>query len=184
RCRQRIRLTYKVYVFKYQILKARVVYSRVGPPAIVAAIKRHNALFAFEESGKIIYPHQNYLSDSGLATAYLLEHLAKHNLHLSTIVDSFPQYYQLKRAIDCPNELKEAVTNHALAVVKNEFAEAEVITKDGVKVVFPDGWLLLRPSGTEPVYRCFAEAREKKRAQELLNLGLRLIADVLTATSK
>ena len=157
----------------------RVVRSRVGPPAIVAALKKHQALFAFEESGKVIYPHLNYLSDSGLATIHLLEHLAKHETSLSTIIDGFPQYHQLKRAIDCPNELKEVVTNHAIREVKERFPEAKVITLDGVKIIFDDGWLLLRPSGTEPVFRCFAEAQQKTRAQQLLKLGLDWIDDVL-----
>ncbi|MFX1577750.1 MAG: phosphoglucosamine mutase, partial [Promethearchaeota archaeon] len=159
--------------------KARVVYSRVGPPAMVAAAKKHNAVFAFEESGKIIYPRLNYLSDSGLGTANLLEYLAKSEKTLSEIIDGFPQYIQLKRAIDCPNELKEAVTTHALDMVKQHFPKAQLITKDGVKVVFDDGWLLLRPSGTEPVFRCFTEARQKDRAQELLKLGIDWIDEVL-----
>ncbi len=160
----------------------QVVRSRVGPPAIVAAVKKHRALFAFEESGKAIYPHLNYLSDSGLATIHLLEHLAKHETSLSTIIDEFPQYHQLKRAIDCPNELKELVTNHAIREVKEHFTDAKVITLDGVKIIFDDGWLLLRPSGTEPVFRCFAEAQKKKRAQQLLKLGLVWIDDVLKAS--
>ncbi len=160
----------------------RVVRSRVGPPAIVAAVKKHQALFAFEESGKAIYPHLNYLSDSGLATIHLLEHLAKHETSLSTIIDGFPQYHQLKRAIDCPNELKEVVTNHAIREVKEHFTDAKVITLDGVKIIFDDGWLLLRPSGTEPVFRCFAEAQKKIRAQQLLKLGLDWIDHVLKAS--
>ncbi len=163
--------------------KARVVYSRVGPPAMVAAVKKHNAIFAFEESGKIIYPRLNYLSDSGLATVHLLEHLAKHNLTLSEIIDSFPKFYQQKRAIACQNELKDAVTTHALNSAKQQFPQAQVITKDGIKVVFNDGWLLLRPSGTEPVFRCFAEASKKHRAQELLRLGLDWIDDILKSPS-
>ncbi len=163
--------------------KARVVYSRVGPPAIVAAAKKHNALFAFEESGKVIYPRLNYLSDSGLGIAHLLEYLAQHTRSLSNIIDEFPQYIQLKRAIECPNELKEAVTLHALDMIKEQFPKARIITIDGVKAVFADGWLLLRPSGTEPVFRCFAESRKKKRAQELLNLGLEWINHVLRNAS-
>ncbi len=160
----------------------RVVRCRVGPPAIVAAVKKHQALFAFEESGKAIYPHLNYLSDSGLATIHLLEHLAKHEISLSTIIDEFPKYHQLKRAIDCPNELKEVVTNHAIREVKEHFTDAKVIKLDGVKIIFDDGWLLLRPSGTEPVFRCFAEAQQKTRAQQLLKLGLDWIDDVLRAS--
>jgi phosphomannomutase/phosphoglucomutase len=164
--------------------KARIVYSRVGPPAIVAAAKKFKALFAFEESGKIIYPRINYLSDSGLGSAHLLEYLAKHEMTLSKIIDEFPKYIQLKQAIDCPNEFKQTITTHILDMVKQQFPEVHLITEDGVKIVFDDGWLLLRPSGTEPVFRCFAEARQKKRAQELLNLGLDWINDVLKSSSK
>ncbi len=163
--------------------KARIVYSRVGPPAIVAAIKKHNALFAFEESGKIIYPRLNYLSDSGLGTAYLLEYLARTEKTLSEIIDAFPKYTQLKRAIDCPNNLKEAVTLYALEMVRKDYPNVQVNTADGVKVIFDDGWLLLRPSGTEPVFRCFAESRQEKRAQELLTLGLDWIEDVLKSAA-
>jgi phosphomannomutase/phosphoglucomutase len=162
----------------------KVVYSRVGPPAIVAAVKQHKALFAFEESGKAIYPNLNLLSDSGLASIHILEHLAQHDIKLSAIIDAFPKYHQLKRAIDCPNALKVAVTNHALASVKANYPKAKVDTKDGVKIIFDDGWLLLRPSGTEPVFRCFAESRQKKRTQELLSLGLDWIDDIINAPPK
>ncbi len=164
--------------------KARVVYSRIGPPAIVATVKRYNALFAFEESGKVIYPHLNYLSDSGLATVHLLEYLTKQQKPLSAIIDSYPKYYQLKRAIDCPNELKEGITSHAMKEAKKHFPQAHIDAKDGVKIIFDDGWLLLRPSGTEPVFRCFAESRQKKRAQELLNLGLDWVERSLGSSSK
>ena len=157
----------------------QVIYSRVGPPAIVAAVKRHRAIFAFEESGKAIYPKLNYLSDSGLATVNLLQSLAQRNVKLSTLVNALPKYYQLKRAIACPNPLKEKVTNYIKQVVKEQYPEAEVVTMDGVKVIFEDGWLLQRTSGTEPVYRCFAEAQSEKRAKELLQMGLNWVYTVL-----
>lgn len=159
--------------------KGKVVYSQIGPPAIVAAVKQHKAIFAFEESGKVFYPNLNYLSDSGLATAHLLEYLAEQDVTLSKLVDSLPRYHQLKRAIDCPNRLKKSVINHVLSAASSEYPDADLITLDGVKIVFEDGWLLLRPSGTEPVFRCFAEARTKKRARELLKQGLDWINIVL-----
>jgi phosphomannomutase/phosphoglucomutase len=158
-----------------------VKYSRVGPPAIVAAVKQHNAVFAFEESGKAIYPQHNFLSDSGLASVYLLEHLAKTESALSALIDQFPKYHQLKRALDCPNHLKQQIIDHVLQSAKNQVPKASVVTIDGIKLVFDDGWLLLRPSGTEPVFRCFSEARSKRRAQELLQLGLNWINDIIAS---
>ncbi len=160
-----------------------VEYSRVGPPAIVAAVKKHNAVFAFEESGKVIYPQLNYLSDSGLASVHLLEHLAKTETPLSTFINQFPKYYQLKRALDCPNHLKQQIIDHVLQSAKHQVPKASIVTIDGIKLVFDDGWLLLRPSGTEPVFRCFSEARSKKRAEELIQLGLNWINDILTSSN-
>jgi len=159
--------------------KGKVEYCRIGPPAIVAAVKRYGAIFAFEESGKVIYPEINYLSDSGLAAAHILEHLAEHEVKFSALVDELPKYYQQKRAIDCPNALKKPVVNYALKAAKTSFSDAEVVTLDGVKIVFDDGWLLLRPSGTEPVFRCFSEARTEARARALLRLGLGWIAEAM-----
>ena len=159
--------------------KGKVEYCRIGPPAIVAAVKRYGAIFAFEESGKVIYPEINYLSDSGLAAAHILEHLAEHEVKFSALVDELPKYYQQKRAIDCPNTLKKPVVDYALKTAKTTFSDAEVVTIDGVKIVFDDGWLLLRPSGTEPVFRCFSEARTEARARALLRLGLDWIAEAM-----
>ena len=156
----------------------KVVYSRVGPPAIVAQMKRHRAIFGFEESGKVIYPHLNYLSDSGMATAHLLQYLAQQDTKISTLVDEFPKYHQLKRAIDCPNRLKSKVLEHALQRAK-ESGLGELLTIDGVKMVLEDGWLLMRPSGTEPVFRIFTEAKTKQRARWLLQLGLEWVDEVL-----
>jgi len=156
----------------------KVVYSRVGPPAIVAQMKRHHAIFGFEESGKIIYPHLNYLSDSGMATAHLLQYLAQRNLKLSVLVDELPKYHQLKRAINCPNRLKPRVLNHVLQRAK-ESGLGELLTIDGVKIVLDDGWLLLRPSGTEPIFRIFTEAKTKQKAQQLLQQGMKWVDEVL-----
>jgi phosphomannomutase/phosphoglucomutase len=159
--------------------KGKVEYCRIGPPAIVAAVKRSRAIFAFEESGKVIYPETNYLSDSGLAAAHILEHLAEHEVKFSALVDELPKYYQEKRAIECPDLLKNPVLNYALKQAKDSFSNVDIVTIDGVKIVFEDGWLLLRPSGTEPVFRCFSEARSEPRARALLRQGLDWIAQAM-----
>jgi phosphomannomutase/phosphoglucomutase len=58
--------------------------------------------------------------------------------------------------------------------------DAERDTLDGVKLRYGDGWLLLRPSGTEPLFRIFAEAKTRARAKALARLGIRLVTDAYT----
>ncbi|MFX1475481.1 MAG: hypothetical protein ACFFCO_08400 [Promethearchaeota archaeon] len=161
-----------------------IVYSRIGPPAIVAKIKANNAIFGFEESGKAIYPHLNYLSDCGLATAHMLEYLAENNVRLSSLVDALPKYHQIKQSIDCPDALKEVVVKHLIRVFKTDFPNAAFETMDGLKVVFDDGWLLLRPSGTEPKFKVFSESQYKPRAQALFQIGLNYLNETLRQHSK
>ncbi|MCD6524253.1 MAG: phosphoglucosamine mutase, partial [Thermococcus sp.] len=56
---------------------------------------------------------------------------------------------------------------------------SEIDTTDGAKVLFPDGWVLVRASGTEPIIRVFSEAKSEEKAKEYLGLGLRLLEEVL-----
>ena len=57
--------------------------------------------------------------------------------------------------------------------------EYEVDTTDGVKVITSDGWVIIRPSGTEPIYRCFSEAKTPEKATELADWGMNLIKKYL-----
>ena len=62
-----------------------------------------------------------------------------------------------------------------------EKEELKIDTTDGTKILFEDGWVLIRASGTEPIIRIFAEAKSDKRAKEYLNIGLKLLDEVLKA---
>jgi phosphomannomutase/phosphoglucomutase len=64
-----------------------------------------------------------------------------------------------------------------MEIVRNEASGLgyKIDTTDGVKIWYDDGWVLIRPSGTEPIFRIFAEAKNKKRAEELMQEGLNMI---------
>jgi phosphomannomutase/phosphoglucomutase len=164
--------------------KGTIVYSRIGPPAIVAKIKANAAIFGFEESGKAIYPHLNYLSDCGLATGHILEYLAENDVRLSSLVDELPKYHQIKQSIDCPDSLKGILLKRLIRAFRTDFPRAKFDTLDGLKVVFDDGWLLLRPSGTEPKFKVFSESQYKPRVQELFQLGLNYLNEALSHHSR
>ncbi|MEM3012375.1 MAG: hypothetical protein QW084_03320, partial [Candidatus Hadarchaeales archaeon] len=87
---------------------------------------------------------------------------------------TLPLYFQVKERVPCPNELKGRVMEELV----REFSSHPLDRTDGLKIQTEDGWLLLRPSGTEPIFRCFAEARTEERAMELAELGLRKLREV------
>ena len=81
---------------------------------------------------------------------------------MSKLLSRIPEYFLDKRKMECPENRKEEV----LALVVEEFSGERVDTTDGVKVFFSDGWTLIRPSGTEPIFRMFSEAKSVEAAKK------------------
>jgi phosphomannomutase/phosphoglucomutase len=73
--------------------------------------------------------------------------------------------------VQVPQEKKEALLESLLELSK----DMNRITLDGVKIIHDDGWFLIRPSGTEPIYRCFAEGKTQETADRLSDKGVKLI---------
>jgi len=162
------------------VYNGEIVYTKVGPPNIVSALKMVKALFGVEETGKNIWPEAILYGDWILATLKMLEIMEKEQKSLSELTQEFPRFHMRKKAFYCPDTLKKAVVINALEKWKKRREEAEVVTIDGAKIIYPDGsWVLLRPSGTEPVFRVYTESQDFTRAQELMKIGSDLIKDSL-----
>jgi len=158
------------------VCNGEMVYTKVGPPNIVSALKRVKALFGVEETGKNIWPETILYGDWILATLKMLEIMAKEQKSLSELVQEFPRFHMRKQAFYCPETLKNVVMMDALKEWRKRREEAEVVTLDGIKIVYPDGsWVLLRPSGTEPVFRVYAESQDLTRVRELAKVGSELV---------
>lgn len=140
----------------------RLEYTRVGSPVVARVMMEKGAAFGGEENGGLIFPEFQYCRDGAMAAAKMLEIVAKLG-RLSEINDRIPQYCQFKKKTACPEEKKQKVLQELRRVVSGE----RVDTTDGLKVFFEDGWVLLRPSGTEPIFRIYAEAKSKERAERL-----------------
>jgi len=143
----------------------RVVWTRVGSVIVSHTMKQVEAKLGGEENGGVFYaPHQS-VRDGTMTTALILDIMAKSNKKLSQLLAELPLYHIEKDKIECPNELKEKVLQQLLRQVK----DAEVDTIDGAKICFPDkSSILIRPSGTEPLYRFYAEAKTKTKAAKLM----------------
>lgn len=148
-----------------------VVYTAVGSPVVAKVMKEKNAVFGGEGNGGLIFPEHLLARDGGMSFAKVLELMAEENKPLSELVKDIPRYYTLKTKVECRDKKK------LLEGLKAEFEDANFI--DGARIDFEDGWLLIRPSGTEPIARIFSEARNEKRAKELLELGLKKVKKIM-----
>jgi phosphomannomutase/phosphoglucomutase len=152
-----------------------VIATRVGDLLVARALKENDGLFGGEENGGLIFPDFVYGRDAALSTAKIVEIMAKEKKPLSKLIDELPSYRSEKRKVECPDELKVEVMEK-IAEVTCEF---EVDTTDGVKILTEEGWVIIRPSGTEPIFRCFAEAKTEEDAKKMAEWGIKLVLEQL-----
>ena len=169
-----------------QSVGGKLVYSPIGPPAIVSKMKEIGAEFGFEESGKYIWREAIWYGDAALATLRLLEIINKSGKPLSAMADELPRFKLVKIAIRCKNGIKKKVLEKATEILKERFKSQafRIIGIDGSKFVFEDNkWLLVRPSGTEPIFRVFAEASSEEEATKLAKIGETVVKEVIKELS-
>jgi phosphomannomutase/phosphoglucomutase len=94
---------------------------------------------------------------------------------LSSLLAKVPSYCLDKRKVHCPDERKEAV----LQAVCEAFSSNQVDRTDGVKVFFEGGWTLIRPSGTEPIFRVYTEGRDQETAKRIADRCERAVKEIL-----
>lgn len=148
-----------------------VTATKVGDLIVARELKDKNGLFGGEENGGLIFPDFVYGRDAALSTAKIIEIMAKEGKPLSELIAELPVYYSEKMKIECPDNLKQEI----MAKIAEETSEFEVDTTDGVKIIKEDGWTIIRPSGTEPIFRCFAEAKTQKEAKKMAEWGISLV---------
>ncbi len=157
-----------------------VVWTRVGSIVVSRTMLNKGINLGGEENGGIFYgPHQP-VRDGGMALALILDILAREERKLSELLGELPRYVQRKERIPCPNELKRRV----LEALRGRVEAERVETIDGVKLWFSDGsWILIRPSGTEPIYRIYAEAETESRLNEMVEEYRRLLEELIEEAS-
>ena len=127
----------------------------VGEVNVVTKMKATNAVIGGEGNGGVIYPAAHYGRDALVGIALILTYLAKKGMTTSQLRATYPNYAIAKNRIDLtPDTDVDAI----LAKVKELYKEQEVNDIDGVKIDFPDKWVHLRKSNTEPIIRVYSEA--------------------------
>lgn len=138
--------------------------SAVGEVNVVDKMKAIGAVIGGEGNGGIIDPQLHYGRDSLIGLALVLSHLATSGKNLNDLRSSYPHYEMIKdkKAVDNSYDLSAAFTR-----VRAKFPSIPANDIDGLKLDFPDGWVHLRASNTEPIVRVYAEANSTERAIEL-----------------
>jgi len=144
----------------------RVHWEKVGSVLLSRAMVELGAPIGGEENGGIMYGPHLPARDGTMAMALLLHVMAERGRPLSELIAEQPIGAKGKDRIPCPNELKEELLRRL-----PEVADApEVNTMDGVKLSWPDGrWVMVRPSGTEPIARIYAEAETEEKLVALID---------------
>ncbi len=142
-----------------------IVWTKVGSVIVSHTMKKLGAKLGGEENGGIFYgPHQP-VRDGAMATALILGIMAETGKKLSSLLAGLPKYFIEKGTVECPEQLKEKVLERLIEQTRG----LNINTIDGVKIWFEDkSSILVRPSGTEPLYRLYAEAKTRRKALRLV----------------
>lgn len=136
----------------------------VGEVNVTTKMKEVNAVIGGEGNGGVIYPESHYGRDALVGIGLFLSSLAHKACKVSELRASFPEYCIAKNRIDLtPSTDVDAI----LVRVKEMFKDQQVNDIDGVKIDFPDKWVHLRKSNTEPIIRVYSEASTMEAADEI-----------------
>lgn len=142
----------------------RVYRSAVGEANVVEAMKAHGCAFGGEGNGGIIDPRVAPVRNSLVAMSMVLQLMAQTGKTVGQLADEIPAYVMIKTKAECSKERIAEV----LEATRKKYARERINDIDGVRVDFPDGWVHVRGSNTEPIIRIMAEAPTKERAEALI----------------
>ena len=138
--------------------------SAVGEVNVVTKMKEVDAIIGGEGNGGVIYPESHYGRDALVGIALFLSQMAKSGKKPSELKASYPLYFLSKQKIELTPEMN---IDEILDKVKEQYIDQKPIDIDGVKIDFPNKWVHLRKSNTEPIIRIYSEANSQEEADEI-----------------
>ena len=145
--------------------------SHVGEANVVTKMNELGAVFGGEGNGGVIDPQVGFVRDSFASMAYVLNGLARDPQKLSAWADSLPQYTIIKDKLECPRERVVV----ACAALRSAFGDATVQEGDGLRLDWPNRWVQVRASNTEPIIRIIAEAPSSDAAKTLCSRAVEIV---------
>ena len=153
-----------------------VLRTGIGDVKVAEVIKKNGAIFGGEVSGAWINPKFHLCPDGILSSILFLKAVEEEQRSVSSFISEINSYPILRTKVNCPNKSKQKTMKLANEMIKKEFSNIkEIQTMDGLRISTESGWLLIRPSGTEPIIRIVSEANTMKIAKEYLEIGEQIV---------
>jgi phosphomannomutase/phosphoglucomutase len=153
-----------------------VRWTKVGSVDVSRAMVENGYELGGEENGGIMYGPFHPVRDGTMVTVLLAQILSEEKRTLSDLIAEQPGFYKGKGDIKCPNHLKMQV----LEILVKKVDAPKIDTRDGVKLTYTNGnWILIRPSGTEPKFRIYAESVDKKQLDDLIKRHEELVREII-----
>ena len=153
---------------------AKVVRTKVGSVEVSRKMIPIDALIGFEENGGFMFGKHNHVRDGAMTMAIAMDLLAKTNKTMSELVSDLPPSFTTKTKVTCSKEDAQKI----IQKLKEEFPDSD--TTDGIKINFDEqNWVMIRPSGTEPIVRVYAEASSQEKLDNLISEHVQKIKSIL-----
>ena len=146
--------------------RCEVFRSPVGEANVVKKMKEVEAVIGGEGSGGVIVPSVNFGRDALVGTVIALQHLTESRMKMSTLKNSLPQYFIVKKKIELVDKNADGIIQKIIEKYKTE----KINQEDGLRIDFDDHWVHLRKSNTEPIIRIIVEAKIKEDAERLAEI--------------
>ncbi len=154
--------------------KSKVIRTKVGSVEVSRRMVPEKALVGFEENGGFMYGKHNQVRDGCMTLALMLDLLAQSDKPLIEELNSIPKSFTTKDKVLCTKQQ----ANKVIAQLKKEHQNYD--TTDGIKIIIDDNnWVMIRPSGTEPIARIYAESDSQQRLDGLMSKYLKKVKTIL-----
>ena len=154
---------------------SKVIRTKVGSVEVSRKMVPTNALIGFEENGGFMYGKHNQVRDGCMTLALMLEFLATSKKSLSDEISLLPPSFTTKDKVSCSPDKVSAL----LSALKEEFPSSDIT--DGIKITIDSkNWVMVRPSGTEPIVRIYAEAESQEKLDALMSEYLKKVNNIIS----
>ena len=154
---------------------SKVLRTKVGSVEVSRKMLSTNALIGFEENGGFMFGKHNQVRDGCMSLALMLDLLAIADNALSDQISKLPQSFTTKDKIQCSSQDAKQI----ISSLKTEFPESDL--SDGIKIIIDSkNWVMIRPSGTEPIIRIYAESESQEKLEALMIKFLQKVKSIIS----
>lgn len=165
---------------------AKVALTPVGESCVVEKMKETGAEIGGEENIGLIVRDWVWSREGIYAAALVLDIMAREKRPLSQLLSELPNYEQAKLSVKCDGNVYQLIKHDVIRIVREMLPRDydDIVTIDGIKVYYGRSWILVRPSGTEPLFRVFVEAEDKATLEKLKKIALETTTGVVQELSE